>query len=223
MSEPEHKAAVNESAEEFVDKARLKSLFEAREEAGKAIREAPLTEYQLELSRERIPPAVIEQHVRSAVTAYVLECEPLFKNTQTGLAYWQNYDFINIELPKTPPKKFQVDENAPSSSLPPRVKKREIIGVSDDIVDWQNGYIDVTGVRTYLELPSPVKCRWTGWATVGVGRKKKKTEVTTFGVPRRVSEAVFRTTNKLLADLDIGLDVEKARDGEASYDYSDLI
>jgi hypothetical protein len=207
-------ANIGESAEELTERNRLQSLFDARDQAAEAIREAPLREY--EIQRYQAPKEVIDEHVRAAVTAYALECEPLFKNTNEGLRYWKQYDLPGIQLPEAEPDEIQNDK------IGPNVRNIEIEGVPDSMFDRQNLKIKMTGIESYVTLRSPIKIHWSGYGEHGY-RLQRREVTTTMGVPRSLSEDVFRATNKLLADLNIGLDAEQIEDSEASYDYSDLL
>jgi hypothetical protein len=201
----EERATVGDSAQEVIEKSRLRSLFEARDEAATAIREAPLKEYE-------VPRQVVNQHVRSSVTAYILECEPLFKNTEAGLEYWQKYQFKPIPLPRSPPDRI-VGPDGPldSTSVGPTVKRKEIIGIPDSMIE-DSRQIAVTGIGSYVSLPSPIEIRWVGFGSdsPNLSGESSNTEITQVQIPRQLSESAFRATNKLLADLDIGLDAEQA-------------
>lgn len=216
MSGVDEVAEIGESAEEFTEKNRLKSLFDAKDRARDAIREAPLKEY--EARRQAVDPQTIDEHVRSAVAAYVLECEALFQNTEKGQEYWHEYQFTPITLPQSAPRSIQTD------TFGPDVKGMDIIGIPDSMIN-ENQQIEVVGIGSYISLPSPIKMQWVGFASDGcLSRGSNQNVVTqTIGVPRFLSEDVFRATNKLLADLGIGIDAEKIENGEVSFDYSDLI
>jgi len=216
MTEGDETAAVGESAEELTEKSRLKSLFTSRDEAAKAIRDAPLQEFE-------VPSQAVDEYVQSAVTAYVLECEALFQNTETGLEYWTDYPLQSIPLPRSPPD--ELVSTGPMSSAPVGVQVQDIRlpSVPDSMIDDDNWRIELTGIAAYIRLPSPIKIRWIGHKSTGFTGESIDTKTTTMRVPRTLSETVFRATNNLLADLDIGLDAEQATDGEASYDYSDLL
>jgi len=201
----EERATVGDSAQEVIEKSRLRSLFEARDEAATAIREAPLKEYE-------VPRQVVNQHVRSSVTAYILECEPLFKNTEAGLEYWQKYQFKPIPLPRSPPDEVtSPDGPLDSTSVGPTVKRKEIIGIPDSMIE-DSRQIAVTGIGSYVGLPSPIEIRWVGFGadSPNLSGESNNTEITQVQIPRQLSESAFRATNKLLADLDIGLGAEQA-------------
>jgi hypothetical protein len=201
----EEKATVGDSAQELTEKSRLRSLFQARDQAATAIREAPLKEYEA-------PREVVNQHVRSSVTAYILECEPLFKNTEAGLEYWQRYQFKPIPLPRSPPDEL-TGSDGPLNSTPigPAAKRREIIGIPDSMID-DSQQIEVTGIGSYVNLPSPIEIRWIGFGadSPNFTGESSNSATTQIQIPRQLSEGAFRATNKLLADLDIGLDAEQA-------------
>jgi len=201
----DEEATVGESAQELTEKSRLRSLFQSRDEAATAIREAPLKEYE-------VPRQVVNQHVRSSVTAYILECEPLFKNTEAGLEYWQRYQFKPIPLPQSPPDEV-TGPNGPldTTSVGPTVKRREVIGVPDSMIS-DSQQIGVTGIGSFVNLPSPIEIRWVGFGadSPSFAGESNNTATTQIQIPRQLSEGAFRATNKLLADLDIGLDAEQA-------------
>jgi hypothetical protein len=209
-------AAVGESAEELTEKSRLKSLFTARDEAAKAIRDAPLREYE-------VPKQAVDEHVQSAVTAYVFECEALFQNTETGRDYWTNYTLQPISLPRSAPD--ELVESGPLNSVPvgAQVRDIDVVRVPESMINEDDWRIELAGIGDYVCLPSPIKIRWVGHGSPGFIGESIDTETTQINIPRTLSEDVFRATNNLLADLDIGLDAEQATDKEASYDYSDLL
>jgi len=70
--------AVGDSAQEYTEKTRLRGLFKARNEAAKAVREAPLRKY--DVLQEPSGFEALGEYAKAAVTAYVIECEPLFQS-----------------------------------------------------------------------------------------------------------------------------------------------
>lgn len=205
-----------DGVDEFIDKARVRSLFQARDEAADAVRRARIREHELGKTRPADEARrIINESVRANVAAYVLEAEPLLKNTSTGLNYWQSYEVGPIRLPRRCPANVEW-EGRPS---------RTVHDVPDGLLDEGRTTIAVPGIRHFVRLPSPLTVEWSGLVQSaglnrGTGAEQKTVDV---AMPRRVSEDVFRAINKLLADLGIGLDAEAIEDGEASYDYSDLL
>jgi hypothetical protein len=216
MTERNETAAVTETAEELTEKSRLKSLFTARDEAAKAIRDAPLREYE-------VPKQAVDEYVQSAVTAYVFECEALFQNTEIGRDYWTNYTLQPISLPQSAPD--ELVQSGPLSSVPVHAQVRDInvLRVPESMIDEENWQIELAGIADYVCLPSPIKIKWTGHGSPDFIGESISTKTTQINIPRTLSEEVFRATNNLLADLDVGLDAEQRKDTEASYDYSDLL
>lgn len=211
-SEGDELARVTEDAAEFVDKARLRSLFEARDEAAEAIREATLHEIELEERGHDEATQVVDEHVRTNVMAYVLECEPLLKNTEAGAEYWNDYSLGPMRLPDSPP----TDRNW-------EVGPTRTVYLGDRWIDEGSGTILIPGIGAFVNLPSPIQVEWTGTVHPYTGETESEAVTENYPVPRAISEDVFRAINRLLADLGIGLEAEAAEDGEASYDYSDLI
>jgi hypothetical protein len=208
-------ARVSDDAEEFIDKARLRSLFEARDEAAEAIRESSIQEVDLRRRGESKQDAetIVDEHVRSAVTAYVLEAEPLLKNTDAGEEVWADAGLTPVRLPPRPEAEW---EGATS---------RTVRNVRDGLVDEARDAIRLPGVGHYVRSSTPFVVEWRGFVkSPGLSRGTENgVRTATATIPRGVSEDVFRTLNKLLADLGIGIEAEVAGDDEASFDYSDLI
>jgi len=196
-----------------------RSLFDARDEAAEAIRDSPLQSFR---RRERADgdaadgeiDRVVDEAVRQAVTAYVLEAEPLLQNTEAGQEVWHDAGLQPAAL--EPPASIPWDDE-PSY---------EVGGVPESLVDEKNDVIRVPGVAHYVSLETPFSVTWTGQADTVAHRRhatERVEEPTLMTLPRSTSEGVFRATNKLLADLGIGIDAEVAADDEASFDYSDLL
>jgi hypothetical protein len=214
MSADDEFAVVSESTEQFMEQSRLRSLFDARDKAAQAIRDATMREQEL---RRKTPRAtlLVDEHVRAAVTAYVLECEPLYQNTELGQEYWVEYRFEPVTLAIAPPDEVTTSGRG--------YKSREILGLPEGVLE-ENRVLSVTGIQEYLALPSPITVRWTGTQDGPLSSGRSTVTATTeLGAPRILSESVFRATNQLLADLDIGIDAERQSGGEAQFDYSDLL
>jgi len=208
---PDEAVRVDDEVTDMVDRARLTALFDAREQAAEAIRDAPLQ--RVEMRQAGQPPAVVAEHVRSAVTAYVLEAEPLFQNTEEGRELWRSSRVGPIPL--TDPSKGVEWYEPPDAT---------VINVRDELV--RDDHILVPGIGTYVSLPSPIEVVWEGEESVTYRRgnaTKDRQERAEVRPPVEVSEAVFRASNRLLADIGLGLEAETVEDGEVSFDYSDLI
>jgi hypothetical protein len=188
-------ARVEAGTDELVERTRIASLTEAREEAADAIREAPLRRDEARRRRGGRPEAVAE-HVRSAVAAYALECEPVLKNTPEGRNLWGDRRLGPIPLPDPPGGRWR---EGPTPT---------VTNVAGELVG--DGVVAVPGVGAYVELPTPICVDWEGRRDApGLGRGvETATETTEVRAPVRLSERVFRNLNKLLADLGLGLDVE---------------
>jgi hypothetical protein len=211
-SEGDELARVTEDAAEFVDKARLRSLFEARDEAAEAIREATLHEIELEERGHDEATQVVDEHVRTNVMAYVLECEPLLRNTDAGTEYWAGYSLGPVPLPSRPEAGVAWD-----------MQPSRTVHVDDKWLTKSRDCIQIPGIGAFVALPSPIRIDWSGPVRKHGTNTQSETVSQKYPVPKEISEDVFRAINRLLADLGIGLDAEAIEDGEASYDYADLI
>lgn len=202
-------ASVSEDADDYIDKARLRSLFEARDEAAEAIRESSLRQFEIErqYGDDTDAAMIIDEHVRQSVLAYVLEAEPLLQNTDAGQEVWEDAGLAPVALPSPPSAEWDGD---------PSMK---VNGVPNGMLDLGRNIVHVPGIGHYVSLDTPFTVVWSGF-THGGGVTERKRKIT---LSRATSEDVFRTINELLADLGIGIDAEAASNEEVSYDYSDLI
>jgi hypothetical protein len=193
-------ASVSEDAADMIDKARLRSLFDARDEAAEAIRKSALRTFEIRHRRDSSAPEAeieraVDEHVRQAVLAYVLEAEPLLKNTEVGEDVWEDAGLAPVPLPDAPAAGW---DSVPS---------REVKGVPAGWVDAARGVVRLPGVAHFVSLETPFTVRWSGFAGGGRGDDyaERSTQMT---LPRGTSEDVFRKLNGLLADLGIGLEAE---------------
>lgn len=200
----EGRAIVAEDADEFTDKARLRSLFEARDEAAAAIRDASLKEAEVQARRGCSAVAartLVTQWVYKTVTAYVLECEPLLRNTESGRHLLNEATLTEWRIPT---------EAITHSEW-------EVVNIPEDRITDDNR-IPVIGLNEFLELDA---IRITSF-TWDAGTKPES-DTQEFQLGRGVSEQVFRELNNLLAEWGIGLEAETDGDDVAEMDYSDLL
>lgn len=201
-----------DSLDEFSDRARLQTLFETRHEAAEAIRRAPIRELELEhKTTEYNPQYLVDRIVRAGVTAYILEAEPLLRNTEPGRELWSNHQLRPVHLPEYAPAHPDGEWEHVSMAEPAGIDA----GRDADMIQLE-------GLGDYVTLPDPIELDYTGLLN-RPDHSDTVTVTTRIGVDRETSTDVFRALNKLLADLGIGLDAETAEDTEASYDYGDLI
>jgi hypothetical protein len=175
----------DDDIESFTTKSRLQSLFDARDDAATAIREASMKELQLQergVSKNQAKH-IVDKHVRENVRAYVYECEPLLRNTPSGLDLYQNQPLHTVTLPKGTNTSVQVN------------------GKSVD-----DGAYAINGIKGYIEYDGATvdknKLQLTENGMSNTGNSY------TLSLPRGLSESVFRALNTLLADLGIGLEAE---------------
>ncbi len=204
---PADRAIVADSAEEYTDKSRLRSLFEARDAASQAIRKASMQEMQIRVERgisERAARNVVNSNVRESVSAYVLECEPLLRNSEDGRELLNS---THIHDWRIPGDRHEYDN-------------WEVVDNTVTVVD--DSLIRIVGLENYLSMSS-VTTRHFQTVKKHDGYHKQE-ELVSHTVSRKVSEKVFRELNLLMADLGIGLEAEREdADKVAEYDYSDLI
>jgi len=175
----------DDDIESFTTKSRLRSLFDARDDAATAIREASMKELQLQergVSKKQAKH-IVDKHVRENVRAYVYECEPLLRNTPSGLELYKDQPLHTVTLPTGPNTDVQVN------------------GESID-----DGAYAINGIKGYIEYSGATvdenKLQLTEKGMSNTGNSY------TLSPPRGLSESVFRALNTLLADLGIGLEAE---------------
>jgi len=199
---------VAEDVEAFMDKARLRSLFDARDKASEAIRDASLKKLQ---ARERgatqqLADSVVNDRIASCVRAYIAECEPLLRNTETGRELLYDAEITSFHVP--------YEHNGKQFSR---------------IVDTPCGEVDgreitLHGLDQYLRFDScTVEYGETSLEKTNKGLQPQPPTTTQIPLPVRLSESIFRELNDLLAQLNIGLQAETDDDEEVNFDYSDLI
>ena len=198
-------------------------MFDAREEAADALREAPTNRHEL---RERTegkpidPELILREVVASAVKTYALEADVLFRRTDTGWGYWADTTLPPWTLNPSP----QVHERPPGHRDRPPHKRRSSSNweVTTEIADTgglptEGTTVRLEGVRDFVHLSVPsrvaVDVRWELDL-----RSATNTETSTQAVevapPVEVAETVFRCVNDLLADVGIGLEAEVDDDDE---------
>jgi len=199
---------VAEDVEAFMDKARLRSLFEARDKASEAIRDASLKKLQ---ARERgatqqLADSVVNDRIASCVRAYIAECEPLLRNTETGRELLYDAEITSFHVPyKYDGKEFSRVIDTPCGE----VDGREIT---------------LHGLDQYLRFDgATVEYGETSLEKTDRGLQPQPPTTTQVPLPVRLSESIFRELNDLLAQLNIGLQAETDDDEEVNFDYSDLI
>jgi hypothetical protein len=173
------RAIVADSAEEYTDKSRLRSLFEARDAASKAIRKASMQEMQILSERgdisERAARNVVNSNVRESVSAYVLECEPLLRNSEDGRELLHSEHIHDWRLPVD---RHEYDE-------------WELIDTSVTVTD--DSLIRIVGLEDYLSL-SAVTTRHYQTVKRHDGYHEEDDYPVNYTVSRKVSEKVFRNS-----------------------------
>jgi len=181
----------DDDIESFTTKSRLRSLFDARDDAATAIRQASMKELQLQergVTKQQAA-RIVDQNVRENVRAYVYECEPLLRNTPSGLDLYQNQPLHTVTLPKGTNTSVQVNGKS----------------VND-------GAYAINGIKGYIEYDgatvdkNKLQLTENGMSNTG--------DSYTISPPRGLSESVFRALNTLLADLGIGLEAEIDEDND---------
>lgn len=206
-SDSADRAIVADSAEEYTDKSRLRSLFEARDAASQSIRNATMNQLQMRVERnvdEQNAANIVDSHVRENVVAYVLECEPLLRNSEDGRQLLDNERIHDWRIP----------------GHRHEYENWEIVGNRNHVIG--DDLVRIVGLEHYLALDS-VTTRHYQTVKRHDGYQNEE-EFVDHVVSRQVSERVFRELNLLMADLGIGLEAER-EDGDnvAEIDYSDLI
>jgi hypothetical protein len=119
----------------------------------------------------------------------VYECEPLLRNTPSGLDLYQNQPLHTVTLPKGTNTSVQVNGKS----------------VND-------GAYAINGIKGYIEYDgatvdkNKLQLTENGMSNTG--------DSYTISPPRGLSESVFRALNTLLADLGIGLEAEIDEDND---------
>ena len=197
-----------EDIEGYMDKQRLKSLFDARNKAAEAIRDASLNQLKAQErgASHQLAQNIVTDRIDSCVRAYVAECEPLLRNTDAGQQLLYDNEITTFTVPyQYNGRMFSQVVDLPCGEL----DGREItLNGLDEYLRF-DGVTAEYGEISLEETPN--------------GLQPQQPERTEIPLPTRLSESVFRELNQLLADLDVGLQAETQSDDVAEYDYSDLI
>jgi hypothetical protein len=197
-----------EDIEGYMDKQRLKSLFDARNKAAEAIRDASLNQLKAQErgASHQLAQNIVTDRIDSCVRAYVAECEPLLRNTDAGQQLLYDNEITTFTVPyQYNGRMFSQVVDLPCGEL----NGREItLNGLDEYLRF-DGVTAEYGEISLEETPN--------------GLQPQQPERTEIPLPTRLSESVFRELNQLLADLDVGLQAETQSDDVAEYDYSDLI
>lgn len=199
---------VAEDVEAFIDKARLRSLFNARDKASEAIRDSSIKKLQAREkgATQQLADSVVNDRIAACVRAYIAECEPLLRNTETGRELLYDTEITSFHVP------YQYDGKEFS----------RIVDLPCGEADGRE--ITLHGLDQYLRFDScTVEYGETSLEKTDRGLEPQPPTTTQVPLPVRLSESIFRELNDLLAQLNIGLQAETDDDEEVSFDYSDLI
>jgi len=199
---------VAEDVEAFIDKARLRSLFDARDKASEAIRDSSIKKLQAREkgATQQLANSVVNDRIAACVRAYIAECEPLLRNTESGRELLHDTEITSFHVP------YQYDGKQFS----------RIVSTPCGTVDGRE--ITLHGLDQYLRFDScTVEYGETSLEKTNKGLQPQPPTTTEIPLPVRLSESIFRELNDLLAQLDIGLKAETDDNDEVNFDYSDLI
>jgi len=199
---------VAEDVEAFIDKARLRSLFEARDKASEAIRDSSIKKLQAREkgATQQLANSVVNDRIAACVRAYIAECEPLLRNTESGRELLHDTEITSFHVP------YQYDGKQFS----------QIVDTPCGEADGRE--ITLHGLDQYLRFDgATVEYGEMSLEETDKGLQPQPATTTTIPMPVQLSVSVFRDLNDLLAQLDIGLQAETESDDVAEYDYSDFI
>nr|WP_159373875.1 hypothetical protein [Haloquadratum walsbyi]SPC48805.1 uncharacterized protein R5 [Haloquadratum walsbyi] len=207
-----------EDVEAYMDKQRLKSLFEARNEAAKAIRDSSLNRLKAQErgASSEFAKQVVNDRIASCVRAYIAECEPLLRNTESGRRLLYETEIFTFNVPL---RKATQDGGTASFN--------EIIDIPTG--EYEGREITIQGLDQYMRFDAAtVKYGEKTFSRGGGGVYEENgfvdnTFTAQIPMPVRLSETIFRELNDLLAQLNIGLQAETNDDEGVDFDYSDLI
>jgi hypothetical protein len=199
---------VAEDIEGYMDKQRLKSLFDARNKAAESIRDASLNRLKAQErgASHELAQSIVNDRIASCVRAYIAECEPLLRNTETG-------------------RKLLYDEEVATFSVPYQKGGKTFTEILDLPAGEADGRtITLHGLDQYLRFNhATVKYGRASFEQNKGGFEPEPALTKNIPMPVRLSESIFRELNDLLAQLDIGLSAETNDDESVDFDYSDLI
>lgn len=211
----EEAVLIADNVDEFVQRQRYQQIFDARSEAGRAIRESETRKLDAVQSGLDLPEAeaVMRQTVRKAVESYVLECEPLYQQTEVGTALWSDTDLATVRALE-----------CVAGASPDDVGQLSLLGTGGLAVQDHPLTIQVGGVGDYMAFNN-LRARLS--RTESLNRRSAATQTddkqVTLSTPVWLSREAFRATNALLNDLGVGIEATSDDDGEVRGEYSDIL
>lgn len=175
--------------EEYVDRRRLRDIFNAREE---------LRQVRVQSAYHRTPDA--RSAYRAAVSTYVSEVEPLFLSDDRGIYYWNEIDLGTTEIrPEYEPTAdgYTVEPHGQRATMdtPPTTEQIELVGV-----------------RSIFELPTPLQGTVRYVESGGYGTDTVDTLTFSRRMPFPAADAYARATNRFLASIGLEVDVDTDTD-----------
>lgn len=195
---PDQTVHVADDLDEWLQRQRYRQIFEAKERAAEALRDAPgaLGPGPNDAKVE----ANVRERVAAAVTQFVIEIERILKSVEDG-SLWSSEQFDTFELREVTaiPDSFN-DFEVLTGMAPARRQDGTIVyeinGVSD--------FVDLGETELFIE--------WEQVANPATGRIETNRVIRTPHPPVNVSRNVYREAAELLGDVGIDLDLEPESD-----------
>lgn len=196
--------------DDIVRSRRLRAIFDAKSECREIRRKV-----QTLASDDRKATYSATSHYRHALETYVREVESLFSQTEAGRRYWTAYDFGELHV--SPAVEYTPSRRRSGGQT--RILAKTGSHLAEDPPERQ---IDVTGLNSLFELPSPI----TFDAECMIQNSTRKPTRETVRVETQVDfqtlDEMYAVVNGYLAELGLDIEIDNS-ETTASADYSDIV
>ena len=207
---PDETVFVADSVDEYVERTQHQQLLNAKETAGETLRNS----VQIRMQASRDGQTAAREAVRRAVEQYVLEAESLFNRTKPGQVLWNQPTIDTVPMSEA----LNVG-GAEGISKILDIRSRGAVQPYQRNGRW---FVDITGVGEFFDFEdTPIAVDYE----VELDRRGNASEENSFTLypetPISTSREVFRATNALLAELDLGVRMGETTDTVES-EYTSL-
>lgn len=207
---PDETVFVADSVDEYVERTQHQQLLNAKETAGETLRNT----VQIRMQASRDGQTAAREAVRRAVEQYVLEAESLFNRTKPGKVLWNQPTIDTVPMSEA----LNVG-GADGISKILDIRSRGAIQPYQRDGRW---LADINGVGEFFDFEdTAIAVEYE----VGLNRRGNASEQESLTLypetPISTSREVFRATNALLAELDLGVRMGETADTVES-EYTEL-
>jgi hypothetical protein len=208
---PDETIFVADSVDEFVERTQHQQLLNAKETSAETLRNS----VQIRMQSRGDGQTAAREAVRRAVEQYVLEAESLYNRTEAGQLLWEKAHVDTVPMSKA----LSLGSDAEQIASIQDIKSRGAVQPYQQNGRW---LVDLQGVGSYFDFEdTPFQITYQVKLNRRGGATKENTVTLYPETPVNTSREVFRATNALLAELDLGVRMGETTDTVES-EYTSL-